>query len=148
ELGVVGAGDPGRAAPDLPGIVVLRPGLVALFAAGGDGVAPPQMLAGLGVPAVDEAANAELGAGNAGHQHAVRDQRRNRERKALLPFRRLRLPQLLAVFGVIRDDVSVERGAEDLAVVDGCALVRDATANDARSLPAANRAPVSRSAGR
>src|SRR5262249_49750688 len=69
---------------DLPGIIVLRPGLITLFAAGGNGVAPPQMLTGLGVPAVDKTANAELSAGNAGHQHTVRNQRRNRERKAIL----------------------------------------------------------------
>src|SRR5262249_28682049 len=65
---------------------------------------------------------------------------RNRERKALLPFRRLRLPQLLAVFGVIRDDVSVERGAEDLAVVDRRALVGDAATDDAGSF----RRPIER----
>src|SRR5437016_4222336 len=98
------------------------------------------MLASLGVPAVDEATNAELSAGNAGNQHAVRDQQRNGERVALFPFRRLRLPQLLAVFGVIRDDVGIERSAEDLAVVDRCALIGDAAADHARCL----RRPIER----
>src|SRR5262249_56812770 len=91
RCGMRGAGDPGGAAAALPGIVVLRPGLVALFGAGGDGISPPQMLASLSVPAVDEATNAKLGAGNASHQHAVHNQRRNRKRKALPPFCRLRL---------------------------------------------------------
>ena len=78
ELRIVRAGDPGRAAADLPRIGVLRPGLVALLAARRNGVAAPQLLAGLGVPAVDEAADAELGARDAGDQHAVGDQRRDR----------------------------------------------------------------------
>jgi hypothetical protein len=99
-----------------------------------NGVTAPKLLAGFGVPAVDEAADAELGPGNAGDEHAVGYQRCNRERKAVLPFRRLRLPQLLAVFGVIRDHVGIERGAKDLAVVDRRALVGDAAADDARGL--------------
>src|SRR5262249_57158942 len=37
ELGVVGARDPGRAAADLPGIIVLRPAVGTLFTAGWDG---------------------------------------------------------------------------------------------------------------
>src|SRR6185295_2597762 len=60
ELRVVGAGDPRRAAADLPGIAVLRPGLVAFLPARRDGVAAPQTLAGLRIDAVDEAAHAEL----------------------------------------------------------------------------------------
>src|SRR5262249_36084893 len=140
RCGMRGAGDPGRAAADLPGIVVLRPGLVALFGAGGDGISPPQMLASLSVPAVDEATNAKLGAGNASHQHAVHNQRRNRKRKALPPFCRLRLPQLLTVFGVIRDDVGIQRGAEDLAVVNRRALVGYAATDNARGL----RRPIER----
>src|SRR5262249_50987032 len=123
-----------RAAADLPGIAVLRPGFVALLAAGGDRVAPPQMRAGLGVPAVDEAANAELGAGDAGDQHAVGDERRDGERIAVLPVRGLRLPLLLAVLRVIGDHMGVERGTEDLSVVDRRALVGDAAADDARGL--------------
>ena len=140
ELRVVGAGDPGRAAAHLPGIVVLRPGLVALLAAGRDGVLAPELLAGRGVVAIDEAAHAELGAGIADHQHAVRNQRRERQRNAILPVSDLRLPQFLAVLGVVRDHVSVECGAEDLAVVDRGALVRHAAADHARGL----RRPIQR----
>src|SRR5207244_5980637 len=106
--------------------------VVTHFAVAGNGITPPQMLPDLPDPAVYEATNTEFSAGNAGHQHAVRNQRCNGKRKALLPFRRLRLPQLLAVFGIIRDDMGIERGTEDLAVVDRCALVGDAAADDAR----------------
>src|SRR5262249_57873695 len=116
--GIVGARHPSRAAANLPGVVVLRPGLVALLAARRDGVAPPQMLPGLGVPAVDEAADAKLGAGNAGDQYAVRYQRSDGERKAILPFSRLRLPQLLAILSVVGAHVSIGHGAEDFAVVE------------------------------
>ena len=134
ELWVIGSGDPARPAADLPGIVVLRPGLVALLAARGNRVAAPQLLAGLGVPAVDEAADAELGARYAGDQHAVGDLRRHRHRIAVLPFCCLRLPDLLAGFHVEREHVSVEGGAIDLAVEDRRALVGNAAAHHARRL--------------
>src|SRR5205085_12206188 len=84
ELRIVGARDPRRAAADLPGVVVLRPGVVAFLATRRDRVAAPELLAGVGIPAVDEAADAELGAGDAGHQHAVRNQPRDGERVAVL----------------------------------------------------------------
>ena len=80
ELRIVGARDPGRAAADLPGVAVLRPGLVSLLAASRDRVAAPQALAGLGIDSVDEAAHAELGAGDADHQDPVGDERRERQR--------------------------------------------------------------------
>src|SRR5207302_10420797 len=77
ELRIVGPRDPGRAAASLPGIVVLRPGFVALLAARRNRVAAPQMLAAPGVPAVDEAADTELRAGDPGDEHTVRDERRD-----------------------------------------------------------------------
>src|SRR5882672_12900516 len=99
ERRVVRAGDPGRAAARFPGVVVLRPAVVALLAARGDGVTAPELLAGLRVPAVDEAAHAVLRAGDAGDQHAVGDERGDGEREAVLPLGGLRLPDLLAGLG-------------------------------------------------
>src|SRR5947208_12256568 len=90
------AGDPRRAAADFPGVVVLRPGVVAFLAARRDGVAPPELLAGLGIPAVDEAADAELGAGDPGDQYAVGDLRRHGHGIAVLPFGCLGFSDLLA----------------------------------------------------
>ena len=92
------------------------------------------MLAGLRIPAVDEVAGAEFGAGNAGDHHAVGDQRRDRHRIAGLEVDRVLAPQLLAGLGVERDDIGIERGAEDLAVIDRGAAVDDAAADDARRL--------------
>ena len=77
ELRIVGARDPGRATASLPGIAVLRPGFVALLAARRNRVAAPQMLAAPGVPAVDEAADTKLRAGDPGDEHTVRDERRD-----------------------------------------------------------------------
>src|SRR5262249_60533123 len=84
--------------------------------------------------------NPKLGLANTYQRHAIHTQRRDRKRKAFLPFRRLRLPQIFAVLGVVGDDMSVERGAEDLAVVNRCALVGDTAADDARGL----RRPIER----
>src|SRR5262245_46898849 len=92
------------------------------------------MLAGLEVPAVDEAAHAELSAGNAGYQHSVGNLRGQGQRETFLPLGRFRFPDLLPRLGVERDDMSIERGAEELAIVDRRALVGDTAAHDARCL--------------
>ena len=83
-----------------------------------DRMGAPQMLAGRRIPAVDEAARAELGAGDAGDHDAVGDQRRHRHRVAFLEVGGLLAPELLAGLGVERDHIGVERGAEQLAVED------------------------------
>jgi hypothetical protein len=90
QLGIERAGDPGRAAPILPG--VSRPGVTAGLARSGDLVGAPQMLTPLGIPAIDEGSGLEVD--------------------------RVLAPQFLAGLGIERDD-GVERGAEDLAVIDG-----------------------------
>ena len=91
------------------------------------------MLAGFRIPPVDEVAGAELGAGNAGDQHAVGDQGRHRHRISGFEVDRVLAPQLLAGLGIERDHVGVERGAKDLAVIQRAAAVDDAAADDARS---------------
>src|SRR5438067_625638 len=58
ELGIVGAGDPGRRAAGLPALA--RPGFVPRLARTGDSPETPHVLAGLCVVRVEESANAEL----------------------------------------------------------------------------------------
>ena len=130
QLGIERAGDPGRAAAELPGVAL--PGFVAGLAGSRNRIGAPQMLAGLRIPAVDEVAGAELGAGNTGDHHTVGDQRRDRHRIAGLEIDGILAPQLLAGLRIERDDIGVERGAEDLAVVDRGAAIDDAAAHDAR----------------
>src|SRR5262249_9637959 len=107
------------------------PRVVAFLARACSGIAPPELLAGRGIPAVEETARAEFGAGAAGDQDSVRDQRCNGERVAFLPLGHFLLPQLLAGLLVERHPVRVERGAEHLALEDRDALVRHAAAHDA-----------------
>ena len=98
------------------------------------------MFAGFRVPAVDETANAELRARDAGDQHVVGDQRRDRHGITFLPLGRLLVPDLLAGLHVERDDMRVERGAVELAVENRGALVGNTATHDARRL----RHPVDR----
>ena len=130
QLRIIGAGDPGRSAAEFPGVAL--PGVAAGLVGGRDGVGAPQMLAGFRVPAVDEAAGAELGAGDAGQHDAVGDQRRHRHRIAFLDVGGLLTPDFLAGLGIERDDIGVERGAEDLALVERGAAIDDAAAHDPR----------------
>ena len=128
QLRIVGAGDPGRSAAELPGVAL--PGVAAGLFGTGDRMGPPQMLAGRRIPSIDEAAGAEFGAGDAGQHHAVGDQRRHRHRVAFLDVGRLLAPELLAGLGVERNDMGIERGAEQLAIMDRDAAIDDAAAND------------------
>ena len=130
QLRVVRAGDPGRSAAELPGVAL--PGVAAGLIGGGNRVGAPQMLARLGIPAVDEAAGAELRAGDAGQDDAVGDERRHRHRIALFDIGGLLAPDFLAGLGVERDHIGVERGAENLAFVDRGAAIDDAAAHDSR----------------
>jgi hypothetical protein len=92
------------------------------------------VIAGFRVPAVDETANAELRAGDAGDQHVVGDQWRDRHGITFLPLRRFLVPDLVAGLDVERDDMGIERGAVEPAVEDRGALVGDTAAHDARRL--------------
>src|SRR5262245_53541105 len=65
ELRIVGAGPPRGSAALCPRVAVLRPGFGTRLAGRGDGVPPPQFLAGLRIPAVEEATRRELAAGHA-----------------------------------------------------------------------------------
>src|SRR5262249_12313002 len=124
ELGIVGAVLPGRAAAVLPG-VVLGPGLRARLARRRNGVAPPQVLSGVGIPAVEEAARGAVAAGDAADHDAVRDQRRDDAGVALLVVGEFLLPELASGLHVEREDVRVDLLAKQLAVVDGGAAAHD-----------------------
>src|SRR5262245_25229366 len=130
ELGIIGAGDPGRAAAGLPGLLVGGPGLGALLTAFGDRIGAPQRLAGLRIEALEIAAYAVFGARDAGDHHAVRDQRCDRHRVAVLGVLGFGAPDLLAGLLVERDHIGVERGAVELAVEQRTATIDDAAADD------------------
>src|SRR5262249_6736177 len=95
ELRIVRAGNP-RARASVQGRLAWLPRLVAFFAGAWNGIAPPELLAGRRIPAVEETARPEFRAGAPGDQYAVCDQRCDGERVAFLPLRHLLLPQLLA----------------------------------------------------
>src|SRR5262249_61896259 len=128
EWGIVGPRAPGWPPATGPGVAVLRPGLRARLARRRNGVAPPQFLAGFGVPAVEEAARRRFSAGHPGDQHAVGDHRRPAPVITFLGFGELLLPDLLAGLDVEGDDVVVDRHAEELAVVEYRRAACDAAA--------------------
>src|SRR5579864_2071179 len=126
------AGDPSGTAPELPGVA--RPRIVARFALTRDGVGSPEVLAGTGIPAVDEEARAVLRPGDASDDHAVGDEGRTGHRVAIFEVDGVLLPDFFAGFGVERHDVRIKRGAEHLAVIERGTAVDDAAAHDARHL--------------
>ena len=91
------------------------------------------MVAGLGVISFEQAAMAEIGAGDAHDHNAVDDQRRARHRVAICGNHRLgrmHHPNLFACLGVQCDEPIVHKGANDHAFVDGGATIDDAATND------------------
>src|SRR5262249_32217359 len=118
ELRVVRPHLPGRAAADLPrigyGIGRLRPGLVTGLARRRDGVPAPQLLAGLRIPAHEEAARGVLAAGGSRDQHAVGDERGADALVAFLMLGELLLPDLLAGLHVERDYMRIQGRAIEL----------------------------------
>src|SRR5207244_1235173 len=115
QLRVIGTRDPGRTATELPGVAF--PGVAARLIGAGYRVGPPQALARLRIPTIDEPARPELRAGNAGDDNSIRNVRRDRHRITFLDVGRFLTPQLLARLDVERNDVGVERGTEKSAVV-------------------------------
>src|SRR5262249_42402495 len=97
ELRIVRAVLPGGAAAVFPGVRnVLWPGLGARLAQRRDGVAPPQLLPGFRIPAVEETARGAVAAGHAGDHDAVGHQRRDDADIAFLVVGKFLLPDLLA----------------------------------------------------
>src|SRR5215475_7480028 len=77
-LGVIGSGDPDRAAAALVVIAACRPGLAAGLARRGHRVGLPERLAGLRIIRSKESTDAQLAAGRADHDLAVDHERRER----------------------------------------------------------------------
>ncbi len=128
-LGIVGARDPDRAAAARIRIG-LRPGVAANLARAGHGVEAPDLLAGRGVEGLDEAANAELGAGDA-EDHLVFDhQRRHGRRVAALVVLERDVEQHGAGLHVERHQVRIEgRHEQPIAQHAEAAIDRAATQN-------------------
>ena len=68
----------------LPGVAA--PGIVAGLPRTGDGVEPPELLAGRGGVRRDVSASAEVAAGNTGDDAPVGHQRRGRHRVIVMPI--------------------------------------------------------------
>ena len=93
-FGIVGAAGPSRSAARLPRIA--SPRLHARFAFHGHGVVAPAQFAGGHVVGVEEAAHAELAAGNADHGHVLDDHGHGGGAEALVVFGQRHFPLLLA----------------------------------------------------
>ena len=118
ELWVIRTRAPGRAAALLPGVAVLRPGLVARLARRRDGVATPQFLPGLRIPAIEEATSGELAAGHPGNHDAIGHNRCAGGGVALVPVGKFLVPQHLAALHVEGEQMVVDRDAKQPPVVD------------------------------
>ncbi len=132
ELRIVGTRAPCGATAVHPCIAVLRPRLRSRFTRRGNRVATPQLLAGLGIPAVEESARGGFAARHPGDEHAIGDNRRAGSVVAFLRIGKLLIPDLLAGLHVEREHVVVDRHAEDFAVVNRRRASRDRGALNSR----------------
>src|SRR5690606_17922147 len=112
-----------------PHLVVLRPGLVAELAGPRDRVEGPAKLAPLRVVGFHAAADAELGAGEAGDHEPVAVQRGAGDAVALRPALRLGRPEDAPVTLIERDQPAVELADEHLAVAEPDAATGPAATN-------------------
>ena len=130
EFWVVDAGQPGRRAAGTPGIA--GPGFVAGLARSRHRVGTPPALAGRGVIAVDEAADAELAARDARDHRVADDQRRRRLAVTLHVVGHLGVPEQGARAGVDRHQVGVVRAhVQGFAQDRHAAVVAAAAQSDA-----------------
>jgi len=134
EFGIERARQPCRAAAVLPCVAAVFPGLGTGLARCRDRVCAPQPLAVLGIVTLDIAANAVFTTGNADDQHAVRNQRGDRHRVAVLEVDRVRAPDFLTGLRIERDDIGIERRTEQTTIEDGDSSIDDTAACDPRCL--------------
>src|SRR4029079_15895622 len=106
-----------RAAAHLPGFAVLRPGFRAGLTWRRNGVPPPQFLPRVGIPSVEKTSGGELAAGHPGDDDTAGDARSAGSGVALVEIGKGLVPHLLAGLQVERDEMVVDRDAEQLAVV-------------------------------
>src|SRR6516165_12129091 len=112
QSGIIISCHPGRAAAALP--VVALPGVVALFAWGGDGEGTPQLFAVVGVVSDDVAAHTIFAARATDEDRAVNHQRHKRQVLASFVILDLLVPCHLAALGVERHEVIVGAGEVEL----------------------------------
>src|SRR5712691_10938687 len=113
-----------------PALLAVLPGLVAGLAGARDGVGAPNLLAGVEVGAINEAADAVFAAGGADDRHVAHYQRRERKRLGDVGVGDLAFPDLLAGRFVEGEQAAVERDRDDLVLPQRHAAVVDATAGD------------------
>src|SRR5262249_73858 len=104
---------------------VLGPGLGAWLTGRRYGVAAPEMLAGIRIPAVEEPARRSVAARHPGDHDAIRYQRGDYAGVAFLVVSKLLSPDLLASLHIKRDDVPVDRLAKQFAIIDGRSPAHD-----------------------
>ena len=121
---------PDGGAAGLPGVVRLRPRVVAGLTRAGDRVEAPLLLPRRRVVGGDAAARAELAAGDAGDDHAVDVERRCGDRVAVLPARHLRLPGDLTGLLIEGDERPVELPDVDLPLAERDPAALPAAADD------------------
>ena len=117
EVGVVGAGDPARRAAGAPRLA--GPGLVVGMVGAGNGPRAPREVAGRRVVGVDEAADAELAAGDARHDLALDDEGRGGLAVARAVVGDLAVPHQVAGARVDGHEVRVEGAHVEGVAEDG-----------------------------
>src|SRR5439155_16706797 len=121
---------PHRRAAVLPAFLAVLPGLVAGLARAGNSIGTPELLPGIEVGAVDEAADAVFAAGRAGDCHVAHDQRCRSDGFGDTRIGDPAFPDLLAGRLVDREQPAVERDRDHLVLPQGDATVIDAAAGD------------------
>ena len=121
QLRVVRTGQPGRATAELPRIA--GPRVVAELAGPGNRRKTPEPRAGRRIVRVDEAADPELAAGDAGDDLVLERQRRAGDAESLHRIRHLDFPEQRAGAGVQRQERRVQRADEQAVAEDRHAAV-------------------------
>src|SRR5262245_58767616 len=128
KLRVIRAVLPCRSAAVFPSVRnVLGPGLGAWLAGRRYGVAAPEMLAGIGIPAIKEPARCAVAARHPGDHNPVRHQRRDDADITFLVIGNFLFPDLFSGLHVERDDVAIERLAKQPTIVKRGSPAHDGT---------------------
>ncbi len=116
RVGIVVAGHPRRGAACLPGIRLL-PGLASGLSGRGHGIGLPRQLSSVGIERHDEAAHAELTAGDTNQHFALHDERCHRRIVTGLPIFDLGFPGNLSGFRVERHEGRIQSWKKDLVAI-------------------------------
>src|SRR5262249_30356617 len=129
-LWVVSGGFPDRGAAMLPALLAVLPGLVAGLARARDGVGAPELLSGVEVGSVDEAADSGFDTGRAAYCDVAHDQRRRGQGFGDCRIGDLALPDDLTGRLIGGDQAAVERDRDHLVLPQRHAAVVDTAASD------------------